>query len=437
MLNVLMLTRRSNRALVVVCLAVFSLAAPACEKVPLLAPSGSSITLTASTTALSANGTMTITAQVLEAAGTPPHSGTRITFTTTIGRIEPAEVNTDVGGRAKVTFIAGGSNGTATIAAVSGGATTGSDGALKIAVGTAAVAKVIVSASPQSVSAAGGASTITATVLDINGNALIGSPVLFTSTAGTLSTDVAVTNSNGAAVTVLTTSQQATVTASVGVQGSSGTGGTGSSGTGSSTTSGQASGTVTVNVRNAPSITVTAPTATIYKGVAARFTFTVTAASANGSAVREVKVNWGDGRTDILGTFTGSQTQDHIFTNDGTFIVTGTVTDGSGDFNTTSTTVSVLNPPKASVLVTPSAFSASAPATIAFTIAITGLPTGVALRSVSIDYGDGQSEELGATASASRSHVYTTGGGVSRKVVVTAVDTSGQVSEGSTTVVIN
>ena len=422
MFNVLMLTRRSNRALVVVCLAALSLAAPACEKVPLLAPSGSTITLTASTTALSANGTMTIIAQVLEAAGTPPHSGTRITFTTTIGRIEPSEVNTDVGGRAQVTFVAGGSNGTATITAVSGGATTGTEGALKIAVGTAAAAKMIVSASPQSVSAAGGASTITATVLDTNGNALVGSPVLFTTTAGTLSADVAVTNNNGAAVIVLTTSQQATVTASVGV-GSSGTGGSGSGGSGSTT------GTVTVNVRNAPSITVTAPATTIYKGVAARFTFTVTAASANSSAVREVKVNWGDGRTDILGTFTGSQTQDHIFTNDGTFVVTGTVTDGSGDFNTTSTTVSVQNLPKASVLVTPSVFSASAPATITFTIAISGLPTGVSLRSVEIDYGDGQSEDLGATASASRSHVYTTGGGVSRKVVVTAEDTSGQVSE--------
>jgi len=431
MFNVLMLTRRSNRALVVVCLAALFLAAPACERVPLLAPSGSTITLTASTTALSANGTLTITAQVLEAAGTPPHSGTRITFTTTIGHIEPAEVDTDVSGRAQATFVAGGSNGTATITAVSGGATTGSEGALKIAVGTAAVAKVIVSATPQSVSATGGTSTVTATVLDINGNALIGSSVLFTTTAGTLSADVAVTNGNGAAVTVLTTSQQATVTASVGV--SSGTGGTGSGGS----SSGQASGTVTVNVRNAPSITVTSPAPPIYKGVAARFTFTVTAASANGSAVREVKVNWGDGRTDILGTFTGSQTQDHIFTNDGTFVVTGTVTDGSGDSNSTSTTVSVLSLPKASVLVTPSAFSASAPATITFTIAISGLPSGVSLRSVSIDYGDGQDEELGATASATRSHVYTTGGGVTRKITVTALDTAGQESEGSTTVVIN
>ena len=56
-------------------LAVVSLGLAACQKVPLLAPTGSTITLTASTTALSANGTTTIIAQVLEAAGTPPQIG--------------------------------------------------------------------------------------------------------------------------------------------------------------------------------------------------------------------------------------------------------------------------------------------------------------------------------------------------------------------------
>src|SRR6266550_1633040 len=103
--------------------ALFALAlTAACQRVPLLAPSGSSITLTASTTALSANGTTPIIAQVIEAAGTPPHSGTHVTFTTTLGRIEPSEASTDINGRVTATFIAGGSNGTATISALSGGA---------------------------------------------------------------------------------------------------------------------------------------------------------------------------------------------------------------------------------------------------------------------------------------------------------------------------
>src|SRR5262245_48120936 len=131
-----------------------------CEKVPLLAPSGSSITLTSSINALPVNGTTDIIAQVLEQAGTPPHSGTVISFTTTLGWIEPADARTDSSGRATVKFHAGAVNGTATISAYSGGAstsggtttgtgtntTTTTDTRLKIAVGTAAVGRVTVSA---------------------------------------------------------------------------------------------------------------------------------------------------------------------------------------------------------------------------------------------------------------------------------------------------
>ena len=63
--------------------AVLSLAAlvtVACEKVPLLAPTGSTITLTSATTALPVNGTSDLIATILESAGTPPHSGTLITL---------------------------------------------------------------------------------------------------------------------------------------------------------------------------------------------------------------------------------------------------------------------------------------------------------------------------------------------------------------------
>src|SRR5262245_13175494 len=110
----------------------------ACQKVPLLAPSGSTITLTASTTALPVNGTAQLIAQVIEPSGTPPHNDTQITFTTTLGRVEPAEALTDINGRVLVTFKAGTENGTATITAISGGAS-GTGSSVKIAVGTAAV----------------------------------------------------------------------------------------------------------------------------------------------------------------------------------------------------------------------------------------------------------------------------------------------------------
>src|SRR5258707_9370599 len=71
-----------------------------CQKVPLLAPSGSTITITASTTALPVNGTTQLVAQVIEASGTPPHSGTEITFTTTLGTVQPAQAETDSPARA-------------------------------------------------------------------------------------------------------------------------------------------------------------------------------------------------------------------------------------------------------------------------------------------------------------------------------------------------
>ncbi len=75
MLTGFMITR-PNSLLAWLAAAVFSLLVSACEKVPLMAPTGSTIILTASTNALPVNATTDIIATVLEAAGTPPHSGT-------------------------------------------------------------------------------------------------------------------------------------------------------------------------------------------------------------------------------------------------------------------------------------------------------------------------------------------------------------------------
>src|SRR5262245_13258376 len=76
----------------------------ACQRVPLLAPTGSTITLTSSATALPINGSADIIAQVIEAAGTPPHSGTEITFTTNLGSVQPSTADTDSAGRVVVRF---------------------------------------------------------------------------------------------------------------------------------------------------------------------------------------------------------------------------------------------------------------------------------------------------------------------------------------------
>src|SRR4029453_4351845 len=101
--------------------------------------SGSTITLSTGVTALSLNESADIIAQVIEASGTPPQNGTHIIFTTTLGTIQPSEAETDISGRVQVRFFAGSANGTATITAISGAASTGPTGALKIAIATAGV----------------------------------------------------------------------------------------------------------------------------------------------------------------------------------------------------------------------------------------------------------------------------------------------------------
>lgn len=215
MVTVLMIPRSSAAAwLAFVTALLTSLAA--CQRVPLLAPSGSTLTLTTTSTALPVNGTTRIIAQIIEPAGTPPQSGTHVSFTTTLGAILPSETETDINGQAIAMFNAGGASGTATITAISGGVSVASAGALKILIGTAAVGRVIVNATPQTVPAVGGSATISASVLDVNGNPLVSTPVSFSTSAGTLNTTLATTDQGGNAQAVLTTFQTATVTASVG-----------------------------------------------------------------------------------------------------------------------------------------------------------------------------------------------------------------------------
>src|SRR5712692_867632 len=99
MVMVLMIPRLRHSVALGALLTVSELVTSACQKVALLAPSGSTITLTAGSTALPANGTTDIIAQVIRASGTVPHSGTRVTFTTNLGTIEPSEAETDIAGR--------------------------------------------------------------------------------------------------------------------------------------------------------------------------------------------------------------------------------------------------------------------------------------------------------------------------------------------------
>jgi adhesin/invasin len=302
-----------------------------CDKMPLLAPTNSTITLIVSTTVVPVNGTATITASVTESAGTPVQNGTVVTFTASFGRVEPAEART-TNGKANVQFIAGSQSGTARITAFSGSTSAATTADNDIKVGGAAAARILGRADPPSVPAAGGASTIIATVLDAVGNPLTGVPVTFTSDAGTVSPGQSVTDGIGEARTSLTTPRTAKVTATAGNQ----------------------SVDVTVNAQT-PSVTIVPPTTAIEVGIPAVFTIRPPAASATTNPIRSVVLNWGDGSAlENLGPITGDTPAAHTFRNPGTYRITATVTDTQGIVGESSISVAVNSQSAISVNLTAS-----------------------------------------------------------------------------------
>ena len=448
MLSALMIARlkfaarahQAGRLVVVALLAGAVLATASCQKVPLLAPSGSTITLTAGTNVVAANGSVTLIAQVIEPAGTPPHPGTHVIFTTTLGVVEPAEATTDINGRALATFKAGGMNGTATITASSGGAVsaTGTN-ALRISIGTAAVGRITLTANPNIIPATGGSSAVTASVVDLNGNSLPGVAVSFATSAGVLSNGLVNTDGSGVAQTTLTTSVEAVVTATVGVGGSGG--GTTSPGNGdnnnnggnnnSGSTAGQSTATVTVRVNPLPAISITATGTTFTAGSPIAFTVAVQPAQNSTAQIREVVVNFGDGTIRNLGAVSGDKlTVQHRYDDEGTYTVSVRATDTLGSVVTAATVIVVEAQPPLGVSITYT--KATSGATTLVTFNATVLPSTTTVVQYLWNFGD--QTPLQATASNQVVHSYTVPGSYPVSVTITA--STGGSAVGQTVVVV-
>jgi PKD repeat protein len=380
-----------------------------CDKVPLLAPTESTITITVSTTTVPVNGTATLLASVTEAAGTPVHNGTQVTFTSSFGTVDPAEARTD-GGVATARFLAGTLSGTATIGAFSGAARAET---VEIRVGGAAAAAVVVRADPQAISAAGGTSEIVATVLDDSGNPLAGVPVTFTTTAGQLNPGQSTTGANGEARSTLTAPRTATVTARAGAQ------------------------TATVEVlASSPAVTIAVPTTGIEAGIAATFTITPVT---GGNGIRDVSLDWGDGTTPTrLGAIAGATTAVHTYARAGVYTITATVTDTQGIVGTSSNVVNVIAQSSIPVTLsaTPNPVSVSSAAQqglVTFQAQAGALGgAGATITSYSWDFGDGGGTQ---TTGASTNHRYTAPGTYSASVTVRS--TTGQQGLATLTVRVN
>jgi adhesin/invasin len=306
-----------NRAIVPLLLLPLALVA-ACDKVPLLAPTGTVINLFPATTSVSLNSEVTIIATVIEngvassgsgpgagtttrtGSGTPVQNGTVVSFTTTIGRIEPADARTN-NGQVNVRLITGNVSGTATITAYSGGAS--SQTTLKV--GTSAVRSILLTASPTTLGSLGGSVLVTATALDEGGGPVGGVPLIFSTDKGTLTPPTTTTDASGVATTTLTTNTTAKVVATAG-----------------SLKSNEV--TVTVNPLALESFTAS-PTATS-AGVPVTFTVKVAA----NASVANVRIEYGDGDRDDLGPVFGTQTTVHVYRAAGIYTAKATATDFSG-----------------------------------------------------------------------------------------------------------
>lgn len=398
---------------------VLSVVAVGCDKLPLLAPTASTITLFAGSNTVQANGSIQITATVLESSGTPVQNGTLVSFVTTVGQINPSEARTQ-NGQVSVTFLGSGQSGEAQIQAISGGAKLTAP--LTIKVGGAAASRIQLNANPGTVPPSGGSSQITATVTDASGNALASIPVSFSTDAGTLSSAVVATDASGQAVTTLTTNREAKVTATAG-------------GTSTGTSTSAASGTVTVKVAVLPTLSITPPTGTVTARVSANFT--VTASTPTGaSPFQNVTISFGDGSSQSLGALTGSVTVPHIYNSSGTYIVSVEGTDITGaavPAVSTSVTVAARLQPTVSIAVTGTPAVGSAT-----TFTVTANPaanSGAIIQEVRVDFGDGSSVGLGATTgSVSVQHVYQSAGTFT--ATVTARDSNGGNASASTVVVV-
>jgi adhesin/invasin len=408
-----MVTQRSVGIAVLSLLALPFALISACDKVPLLAPTGSVITLLAGTNTVSLNSEITIIATVIEngaapstgtgtgtsttsraGAGTPVQNGTLISFTTTLGRIEPSEARTH-NGQVSVKFISGGASGNATITAFSGGA---SAQLQNLKIGTAAAGRVLVTTTPQSLGASGGSVQVVASVTDEGGNPLSGIPVTFATDRGSLSPSTATTDASGnATVTLTTTSGPANITATAGAQ--------------------QGKAVVTVNARSLSGFTAS-PSAT---SAGVPVTFTVTPGT--GSNISNVRVDFGDGTSQNLGAISGPSTASHAYSRPGTYTPTVTANDASGDAQSLSTTVIIGSLP---ITINPSPNPGVVNSPITFTINGVG---SAQVERYEWFFSEGPSPRT--TTSPQISHTFTTRGQKVIRVVVIGVG-GGQIGETST-----
>jgi adhesin/invasin len=384
-------------------LAAVALGAAGCDSTPLTSPTGSTMTISTDRSVLPLNGQATVRAVVIEAGGTTVHNGTVVTFTSTLGTVDPVEAKT-VNGVATATFNAGNVSGKSSISAFSGGAKT--DAAVEITIGSAAASSIAVSATPSSVSQSGGTVTIAALVMDVSGNPLPGVNVTFSADTGQLGAATALSDATGTARTTLTTTQTSVVTA----------------------TAGTATKTVTVTVSSAPSITVAAPDTGVV-GVPVAITVTI-APSTPPRQVQTLTVDFGDGSVETRSNVTGSIGFSHTYNSARGYTITATAVDVGGNTGIASDAIVINRQQLPTITLTaPATTPAATPISVTFSGATTAPNAQIVSARVTLQ--DGTVIYSGTNAN---NFNYKFGGAGTYTLTGTVTDSNGNTASASTTV---
>lgn len=399
-----------SRAIAFCSLLLFICVATACDKVPLLAPTDSVVTLSIDSTTLGLNATAELIATVVEPAGTPVHNGTVVTFTASMGIVEPRDARTE-GGVARAIFRAGSQSGIARITAFSGSARSEP---VEILLGGAAAERITVRAEPSVVPITGASVQVIAVVVDASGNPLSGAPVVFSADHGSLSSNSGVSDNNGEVRTTLTTNRETIVRAAVAAKEAQ----------------------TTVRAVNVPTVSITTSANPL---INRPVTFTIAATGgAMSNPITNVVLDFGDGDPPVsLGPVpaTGSIATAHVYRRADSYTVRATATDNSG-LQGVSTTVVIVQrtiQPALSISVSPSSPIVGQAATVSVTISN---PDNIRVVSLTVFFGNGTQAFLGSPQSGtqSASTVYTTTGTFTVRAEL--IDINGEISDVRTQIVV-
>lgn len=190
----------------------------ACDSASPTAPAGTVLTVTASPTRISLNGSSEITVIGRRPDGNPLNRGTEIRLTTSLGTID-ALVEVDGEGVARATLRGDGRNGAATVEATTGDGSATATTEVQIGESSDTQPELLVNVSPNNIPVQGTAD-VTITAREPDGTPVAANrTVILTTTLGSLDPDRPVTDSEGTARSTLEAGDQsgtATITAILG-----------------------------------------------------------------------------------------------------------------------------------------------------------------------------------------------------------------------------